>query len=340
MSLLAIDIGRGTQDILVFKKGRTIENSEKLVLPSPNVVVAGRIARATREGKPVFLTGSVMGGGANVQALARHIRAGYSAYATPAAAATIHDDPHRVAAMGITLTDSPPPESVEVVCTDYMETALRRALAEFGIPYPEHFAIAVQDHGFSPQKSNRIFRFEVMREALEKGDWQVSALLHDPPLPEMTRMHAIRQQAPGALVIDTGPAAILGALCDPVVRAHARDGAVIVNAGNGHTLCVTLQGEDLHGIVEHHTAALDRDSLYGFIRKLCDATITEKEIFDEGGHGAAVHKSTDTTFIAVTGPNRARLLPDAYQAAPLGDMMLAGCFGVLSAWKRMRGQLP
>jgi uncharacterized protein (DUF1786 family) len=124
------------------------------------------------------------------------------------------------------------------------------------------------------------------------------------------------------------------------VHAHAQDGAVIVNAGNGHTLCVTLRGEKLHGIFEHHTAALDRDSLCRFIRKLCNATITAEEIFDEGGHGAAVHTTIDAKFIAITGPNRARLLPEAYQAAPFGDMMLAGCFGLLSAWKRMRGQLP
>ncbi len=35
-SLLAIDVGRGgTQDILVYEPGRSIENSIKLVLPLP-----------------------------------------------------------------------------------------------------------------------------------------------------------------------------------------------------------------------------------------------------------------------------------------------------------------
>jgi len=38
--LLAIDVGRGTQDILVYEPGRAVENSMKLVLPSPTVVVA------------------------------------------------------------------------------------------------------------------------------------------------------------------------------------------------------------------------------------------------------------------------------------------------------------
>jgi uncharacterized protein (DUF1786 family) len=340
MSLLAIDIGRGTQDILVFEKDQPVENSTKFVLPSPNVIVAGKIALVTRQKKPLLLSGTVMGGGANVQAIARHIGAGLPTYATPAAAATIHDNLSRVTAMGITITESPPPGAVEIVTTDYMEPELRKTLALFGVSYPQHCAFAVQDHGFSPEKSNRVNRFEIMEAALVREDWQISALLHDPPVPEMSRMHALRVRAPGALVIDTGPSAILGALCDPVVRKHKETGVVIVNAGNGHTLCVSVKGEEIYGIFEHHTAALGGDHLLELIRKLRDGTLTGQEIFEEGGHGAALHKPLSAEFIAATGPNRKALIPEAYQAAPFGDMMLTGCFGLLSAWKRLRGTLP
>jgi uncharacterized protein (DUF1786 family) len=179
-----------------------------------------------------------------------------------------------------------------------------------------------------------------MRAALDRGEWEISALIHDPPLPAMTRMHAVLEQAPGALVIDTGPAAVLGVLCDPVVREHARNGVTLVNAGNGHTLCVSLKGEEVCGIFEHHTAALDRKHLLALIQRLQNGSLREREIFDEGGHGAAVNRPLPATFIAVTGPNRKRLLPDAYHAAPYGDMMLSGCFGLLSAWKKLRGHLP
>lgn len=61
--LLAIDVGRGTQDILVYEPGRALENSIKLVLPSPTVVVAERIRQATRAGLPIFLDGFLMGAG-------------------------------------------------------------------------------------------------------------------------------------------------------------------------------------------------------------------------------------------------------------------------------------
>jgi uncharacterized protein (DUF1786 family) len=335
--LLAIDVGRGTQDILVYEPGRSIENSIKLVLPSPTVVVAGQIREATRAGLPVFLEGFLMGGGANTGAIREHLAAGLPVYATPEAAATLHDDPERVRAMGIDIRHAPPEDGVvRVRTTDYMEPELRQALSLFGVAYPDNVAIAVQDHGYSPHRSNRIHRFELMRERLEAGDWDLLSLAADPALPDMTRMQAARSQAPDALVTDTGPVALIGALCDPRVRRMAESGVTLVNAGNGHTLCFTLKGREIYGLFEHHTGALDPAKLQHYIHRLADGTLTSEEVFDDGGHGAAVRKPLTTSAVAITGPNRLRLLPEAYQAAPFGDMMLSGCFGLAHLWKTFR----
>lgn len=334
--LLAIDVGRGTQDILVYEPGRSIENSIKLVLPSPNVVVAAKIRQATRAGCPVFLDGFLMGGGANSGAIREHLSRGLPVYATPEAAGTIHDDLERVRALGVEIRAAPPGDAVTIHTTDYMEPELRRALSLFGVGYPENVAIAVQDHGYSPHRSNRIHRFELMRERLDAGDWDLLSLATDPPLADMTRMRAVRHQAPGALVTDTGPVALIGALCDPVVRHLAATGVTLVNAGNGHTLCFTLKGREIYGLFEHHTGALDPAKLQRYIRRLADGTLTSEEVFDDGGHGAAVRKSLATGAVVVTGPNRLRLLPEAYQAAPFGDMMLSGCFGLAYLWKQFR----
>lgn len=76
--------------------------------------------------------------------------------------------------------------------------------------------------------------------------------------------------------------------------------------------------------------------LKDYIRRLADGTLTTEEVFDDGGHGAAVNKPLETDAVVVTGPNRLRLLPEAYQAAPFGDMMLAGCFGLAYLWKVFR----
>src|SRR5712691_11885317 len=62
MRILAADVGTGTQDILLFESGKTIENNFKMVMPSPTVIVANRIKRATERGQPLLLTGVTMGG--------------------------------------------------------------------------------------------------------------------------------------------------------------------------------------------------------------------------------------------------------------------------------------
>ena len=340
MTLLAVDIGRGTQDILVYDPGRPIENCMKMVLPSPTVVVGQRIREAASRGEGVFLDGFTMGGGGTVQAISEHLKQGLNVFATGAAALTIHDNLDRVRALGIRIVPRQPPGTTLVRTTDYMEAGIRTALGAFGVEFPRHTAFALQDHGFSPGESNRIHRFRVLEEVLAGAGWQVWALAQDPPLPTMTRMAALREQAPGSLVIDTGAAAILGTLCDPWVRERAGEGITLVNAGNAHTFCVNLRGEEICGIFEHHTASLDRDHLLTLIGKLREGTLTNEEVFGEGGHGARVNRPHPAGYLAVTGPNRSRVLPDAYQAAPFGDMMLTGCFGIVRAWLHLRGRVP
>ncbi|MDD1653414.1 MAG: DUF1786 domain-containing protein [Methanomicrobiales archaeon] len=340
MTLLAVDIGRGTQDILVSDPGIPVENCPKMVLPAPSVVIGRRIRKAREEGRPIHLTGTTMGGGENVRTVSEHLRAGLPVSATPEAARTIHDSLERVRSLGVRVTDDPPGgDSLEIRLSDWMGDEIRDALSLFGVPMPPQVACAVQDHGFSPDVSNRIHRFQVLRQMLADGGWRIDALAPDPPLPTMTRMQAFRTQVPGAMVIDTGPAAVMGALCDPEVAGMAGEGITLVNAGNAHTLAFTLRGEEVFGFFEHHTASLDREHLGELLGKLRDGTLTNDQVFREGGHGAAVHRPLETPHAAVTGPHRSRIFPEAYQAAPFGDMMLTGCFGLVRAWRRKRGEV-
>ena len=86
MRILAVDVGTGTQDILLFDSSGPIENCAKMVVPSPTAIAAGRIRAATQAGRAVVLTGGNAGGGPCHWALNDHIAAGYPAYATPSAA--------------------------------------------------------------------------------------------------------------------------------------------------------------------------------------------------------------------------------------------------------------
>ena len=111
-SLFALDVGGGTQDLLIWEPGQLVENAVKLVLPSPTRIVARRLAQVTAAGRPVFLTGRQMGGGPLAAAVRRHLAQGLKVYARPTAAVTLHDNLRRVADWGVVLTDDPPPEAV------------------------------------------------------------------------------------------------------------------------------------------------------------------------------------------------------------------------------------
>ena len=69
-------------------------------------------------------------------------------------------------------------------------------------------------------------------------------------------MAAVRATVPGAFVMDTGAAAVLGALGDPAVtHAAAEAGTILVNVGNQHTFAVLVARRRLFGrISEPHQA--------------------------------------------------------------------------------------
>src|SRR5262249_32585876 len=105
LRILAVDVGTGTQDILLFESDRTIENCFQLVVPSPPVIVADGMGRATAAGRPLLLTGRTMGGGPCAWAARDHAQAGLPCYATPDAARTLDDDLAGVEAQGIHVVD-------------------------------------------------------------------------------------------------------------------------------------------------------------------------------------------------------------------------------------------
>jgi len=45
MKILSIDVGSGTQDIMLYDSEESIENSPKMVLPSPTRIIAERIRK-------------------------------------------------------------------------------------------------------------------------------------------------------------------------------------------------------------------------------------------------------------------------------------------------------
>jgi uncharacterized protein (DUF1786 family) len=343
--ILTIDVGAGTMDILLTVPGEPLENAVKLVVPSRTRVVADMIGRATSRSAAVVFYGPVMGGGACTAAMKRHLAAGLRFVAGESAALSFADDLAWVRALGVEVVPDAEAAGLAtgggdtstscVTSGDLDPQGLHEALAALGVSAVyDAVGIAVQDHGFTPDGSNRISRFRLWEQAVREGRRVVDLFYAPADVPaNLTRMRAAAMLAgklAGEVVAaDTGPAALVGAL-----PANEPD-AVLINVGNSHAIVAVAVGGRLAGVFEHHTGLLDGPGLEKRLRRFLRGELGNAEVREEGGHGAvlAAPPPADLPLI-VTGPRRGLLggssLPLEF-AAPHGDMMLTGCFGLLAA---------
>jgi uncharacterized protein (DUF1786 family) len=177
----------------------------------------------------------------------------------------------------------------------------------------------------------------------EENDLTHFALLPDELPAYLTRARAMVGSARRAdgdtpmVFLDTGPAAALGALQDPPVGGA--DKQLIVNLGNMHALAFHLEGTRIVSLYEHHTGELSREQIEDFSERLVAGSLEHEEVFGTKGHGVFYAgeraENGGVDVVAVTGPQRgkvrgSRLQP--YFAAPHGDMMISGCFGLVQAF--------
>jgi uncharacterized protein (DUF1786 family) len=106
-----------------------------------------------------------------------------------------------------------------------------------------------------------------------------------------------------------------------------------------HALAFHLDGTRIISLYEHHTGEVSREQIEDFTERLLAGSLAHEDVFDTKGHGVFYAERNGGRgrpgVIAVTGPQRAkvrgsRLAP--YFAAPHGDMMISGCFGLVRAF--------
>lgn len=344
MAILCLDIGSGTQDVLYFEPGMELMNCPKFILPSPARMVAQRIRALTSKGKHIHLYGRNMGGGFGRE-LRNHIQAGLQVSAQPQAAYSLGDDLKRVRAKGVQISDKCPAGHVPLYLTDFDPGFWQNFLALAGLDYPDLVLAAAQDHGFHPDSSNRKGRFRLWKDFLQSSQGRMQDLLfEDVPAP-MTRLQEIQDAAGHCLVTDTGSAAVLGALFVPEVQALSQSkGVCVLNLGNSHAVAFLIYQDLVYAVYEHHTGMLDAQQILQDMQRFKKGLLAEEEIFKAGGHGCYFRAKpsapgVDFEQLCVLGPRRDLLLGQAVQfPVPGGDMMLAGCYGLLQGYAHKCGQ--
>ena len=367
MKVLTVDIGTGTQDIFLYDSRLDIENGFKLVLPSPTMMIHHRVRQALQTRTPILLTGHQMGGGPSAWAIEETARAGIPVYMTPSAATTLNDELEKVEAVGINIISEEEARGLiskveHLELKDFDFELIAETFSRFGVTLNdlEAIAVAVFDHGNAPAGvSDRQFRFDYLDERIRAKNSLSAFAYPSTDIPKvMTRLQSVADSAgklPSPLIVmDTAPAAVLGAGFDSMVATRKQK--IICNVGNFHTLAFRLGEKGIEGVFEHHTGEIDLSKLESLLRALADGSLKHEDVFNDMGHGALVYSQEKFGFgkddfdVVVTGPRRSMFqtmddrpltmnLPSSmangrlrpYFASPFGDMMIAGCFGLLAA---------
>ena len=337
-TILAIDIGAGTQDILLYDAGITPENCVCMIVPAPWRHFAKIIERSESD---IFIAGDPIGGGAISTALLQHLRRGFRVIMSEDAAYTVRNSLSEVMQYGISIAAAEGIDGFAGKTISFREIdwpLLREFLSSYDdVGTPDLVAVAVQDHGVPPAGvSNRVFRFKMLEQQLRKDNRLASFVYSADDLPAcFKRMGAVARRAQAqcgcdALVMDTCLAAILGCL-------ENNGPALVVNVGNSHTIAALVRDDRIIGLLEHHTGCLSTEKLDSILVRFIRGGVSSEEIFNDGGHGVVMlernNGQVDQT-VTVTGPNRHMLTGsrlNVHFAAPHGNMMLTGSFGLIRA---------
>ena len=337
MRILAIDVGTGTQDIMIYDTQKELENSIKLVLPSPHLYVSQQMKDIEND---IYFKGEIMGGGKIKRSILEHMEKGYKVVMEENCAKTIRDNINQVKAIGIEIAEEGKDYKgySEITLGDINITKLSEFLLGYDLEFDfDKIAIAVQDHGYNENMGDRDFRFEKIREKVSQPISPLEFGFKD-DLPEyFTRMQAVRRTIKDEgieeipMVMDTKFASIAGMCYDEIAKSI--NSYIVIDIGNGHTTAASIEDGKIQGVFEHHTSSLTGESLERYIKRLASGEITHEEVYNDYGHGAHVlNPISKIEKVIVSGPKRELIEKtnlDWHHAAPGGDVMMTGTIGLI-----------
>jgi uncharacterized protein (DUF1786 family) len=253
MKILAVDIGVGTQDIMLYNTDEPIENSVKIVMPAPTKIIANRIRGHHND---LLIKGVTMGGGPVNNAVKNHLARGYNVLMTESSARTIRDDINRVRSLGIKIVPNNEnhPELGNIELKDIDLNAIRDALLQFDVTLDfDYIGVAVQDHGYMEGMGDRNFRFMKIKEKLDVARGPEEFAYYNEVPEYFTRMNGVLNTLKGykTTIMDSKFASVCGATCDNYVKNI--NSYIVMDIGNGHTLAASFENNKILGVFEHHT---------------------------------------------------------------------------------------
>lgn len=283
--ILSLDIGSGTQDVLLALPGERPKIGPVSSFPPPRSASPTRIPPPHSSRSPRLAVRAQHG------RRFRRRRSGTSGSrlapaASPDAALALHDNPERVKAQGVSITPSCPKGYAAVPLADYEPGFWDGLLSAAGLPSPSLVVAAAQDHGHHPE-GNRVGRFNLWRALLTEtqGDPAAGCTTRPPrPAPGSTPSSNAR----AGPVADTATAAVLArSPRREVAKRSQRQGVTVVNVGNSHVAAFLVFKGRILGVYEHHTGMLDTDALLFDLKEFGFGWLPDEQVRAKGGHGCA-----------------------------------------------------
>ena len=298
MKILAVDIGAGTRDILLYDSEKQLENCIKLVLPSPSPLFAARVAEETARTGDLYFKGCVIGGGSFSRAVKRHVAEGRHVYMQAATAFCLRNNLEDVMATGVEVVErdagwvSQEPSSS---WTNWTSLRWSPCCCRWGEPGGDGCrggsGAGPWDLSYRCEQSQDPPGFHAGAADGRPRPNRLAFLEGEVPdqFPRMrSAMGRLRDQLScrSLLVMDTAPAAVAGCLADAEVEKRLDGNLLVINAGNGHTMCCLLSGGDIVGLLEHHTKYLEPPDVFGaYLELFCDGKARDEDEYMKRGHG-------------------------------------------------------
>ncbi len=321
--ILSIDVGKGTEDLLLFDENKQIENTIQIVLPSTAQILRDQLL--DDDSDLIFISGSLMAGepwhkvvydkcaekpncvimteiaarslrynleqvrSKNVRVLSnKEFEAEYEKYRKKQE----EIDEFPMYSTRLTLSRY----SISDINFDRIETILNTS--EIKKNDITKILLCVQDHGEpgDPNQSARDFRMSAIYSRLDQSGRLEALMFRSDEIPqELPRLRSVAQDAlkyfshltyNDIYVMDSSPAVVLGVVSDlyPADISDEKE-HLIVNLGNGHTLATFMKGSVVELVYELHTGALDVGGFAEDLDLILKGKLCHEDVLKKGAHG-------------------------------------------------------